>query len=169
MVLRKLEIQDSKIMYEWMHDKSVVKDLQSDFEKCTLKDCEDFIIKSRKDEKNLHYAIVDNDNVYCGTVSLKNICLESKVAEFAIVLHRHAMGTGIAIRAMQEILQVAKDKLNLELIYWCVSRKNERAVRFYDKNRFERVNIFDYFNRIDGYTKEQMNNYLWYLIKNNRM
>ena len=37
---------------------------------------------------------------------------------------------------MEAIIDKAFNELNLESIYWCVSRENERAVRFYDKHNF---------------------------------
>ncbi|MBR2548485.1 MAG: WxcM-like domain-containing protein [Clostridiales bacterium] len=43
---------------------------------------------------------------------------------------------------MKAILQKAFDELDLNSVYWCVSRKNTRAVRFYDKHNFhEAVDI----------------------------
>ena len=43
MNLRKLEIKDAPLMLEWMHDKSVVEDLRTNFLTKTIEDCENFI------------------------------------------------------------------------------------------------------------------------------
>ena len=69
-----------------------------------------------------------------GTVSLKN--LENGSAELSIVARRCAMSRGYAWYGMEEIIRLAFEEFGLESVYWCVSRENERAVRFYDKHNF---------------------------------
>ena len=85
MRLRKLELKDAPLMLEWMHDETVVKDMQADFSSKTLEDCNHFILSSKDTRKNLHLAIVDENDEYMGTVSLKNI--EEDKAEFAITVY----------------------------------------------------------------------------------
>mgnify|MGYP002859319983 CR=1 FL=1 len=137
MYLRKLRIKDAPFMLEWMHDKSVVENLQTDFARKTLADCEQFICNSQNDYSNLHIAIVDDNDEYMGTVSLKNLWDET--AEFAIAIRKNAMGTGIASKAMEDIINIGFEEKGLSSIYWCVSPENKRAVRFYDKNGYHRV------------------------------
>ena len=59
MKLRKLELKDAPLMLEWMHDESVVKDMQADFSSKTLEDCDLFVLSSKDTLKNLHLPIVD--------------------------------------------------------------------------------------------------------------
>lgn len=47
------------------------------------------------------------------------------------------MGTGISIKAMQKIIQLGFER-GINTIYWCVSPDNKRAVKFYDKNGYQR-------------------------------
>lgn len=161
MYLRKLRKQDAPLMLEWMHDSSVVKDLQTDFESKTLEDCVKFIENSLLDARNLHLAISDESDTYQGTVSLKNIC--DGTAEFAITVRTSAMGQGIAVEAMNKIIDVAFEEKGLKSIYWCVSPKNKRAVRFYDKNGYRRVSS-DALILGEGYSESQIREYYWYLI-----
>lgn len=140
MRLRKLEEKDAPLMLEWMHNKDVVSKLGTNFAEKTLDDCKNFISSSLLDDKNLHLAIVDENDEYMGTVSLKHIDKQSKNAEFAITVRSKAMGKGFSKFGMQKILQMGLEELNLDNIYWCVSTKNERAVRFYDKNGYKRTN-----------------------------
>ena len=137
MNLRKLRKQDAPLMLEWMHDSSVTKDLQTDFMSKEIEDCEKFITESWSDEENLHLAITDESDVYLGTVSLKNMMNDS--AEFAITVRTSAMGRGIAAEAMDKIINIGFEEKKLNTIYWCVSPKNKRAVRFYEKNGYHRV------------------------------
>ena len=163
MKLRKLELKDAPLMLEWMHDKSVVEDLRTNFLSKTMEDCEYFIKCSWDDQNNENFAIVDDLDTYMGTVSLKNITKSS--AEFGITVRSCAMGKGYSIWAMEEILRIAFESKGLQMIYWCVSPDNKRAVRFYDKNEFERVDAQD-LDMITGYTQEQIDAYVWYLVKN---
>ena len=142
MYLRKLELKDAEYMFEWMHDDSVVHNLQTDFAKKTLDDCNEFIKSSNTPSDSIHYAIASDNDEYMGTVSLKNIDLDTKSAEFAITVRNIAMGRGYSWYGMEAILEKAFNEVQLECVYWCVSRANRRAVRFYDKHKFhEAVDI----------------------------
>jgi len=139
MKLRRLEQKDAERMLAWMHDKSVVEHMGTDFSKKSYSDCVNFIVKSQNDKFNLHMAVVDDNDVYMGTVSLKNIELDEKRAEFAITVSKEVMGKGYSIYAMREIINIAFTTLGLEEVYWYVAQNNQRAVRFYDKHKFERI------------------------------
>lgn len=158
MRLRQLEIKDAERMLEWMHDESVVKFMATDFKSKTLSDCKSFINNSQI-TNNYHLAVVDDNDIYMGTVSLKNI--EEECAEFAITIHKDAMGKGFAKYATQEIMKIGFEKLNLKYIYWYVSKENIRAIRFYDKNGYKTIKnrkcIDDFINELDV---------IWYCIEN---
>lgn len=160
MKLRKLELKDAPLMLEWMHDKTVVENLRTDFQKKTLSDCEKFIISSWDDKRNVNYAITDDNDTYLGTVGLKNVTAES--AEFAITIRKCAMGKGYSKEAMTEVIRLGFEKMYLKCIYWCVSPKNTRAVRFYDKNFFHRVSNEMIKEFALSYTPEQIATYVWY-------
>lgn len=160
MHLRKLELEDAPLMLEWMHDKSVVEDLRTNFLSKTIEDCENFIRRSRNDSSNWNMAIVNEEDIYMGTVSLKNI--KEASAEFGITVRACAMGKGYSIWAMKEAIRVGFEEKGLKQIFWCVSPENKRAVRFYDKNGFERVDAGT-LSTIEGYTQEQIDAYIWYL------
>lgn len=140
-MLRRLELKDAERMYEWMHDEEVLKGLQADvFRNKTLDDCRRFIEVSWVDKSNCHMAIVDNHDVYLGTVSLKNIDALYKDAEFAIVLRSDAQGKGFAKHAMEDIMKVAFDEIGLDEVYWNVLADNERAITLYRKGGYKQIN-----------------------------
>ena len=126
-------------MLEWMHDQSVTEYMQADFASKTIEDCEHFIKAAQDISENMHLAIVDNQDIYMGTVSLKNI--SNTDAEFAITIRKAAMGKGYSIYGMREIIRIGFENLNLQTIYWCVSPENKRAVCFYDKNGYKRIDV----------------------------
>lgn len=159
MKIRRLKLEDAPFMLEWMHDDNVVKDLQTDFRSKTIEDCIQFISDSLTDKNNLHWAITDEKDNYMGTVSLKNIF--NNTAEFAITVRQAAMGAGYAKWAMEEILKKGFEEIKLKKIYWYVSPKNVRAIRFYDKNGYVKC---DMPLEARCYSAEQKDYYVWYEV-----
>ena len=137
MNLRKLKQQDAPFMLEWMHDEDVTRYMNRDFANMSLKDCQDFISQSQTDSPSIHRAITDDNDVYMGTVSLKNVNLEKNDAEFAIIVRKEAMGKGFAEYGMKEIIRRGFSEFGLDTIYWNVLKDNARAIRFYEKNGYE--------------------------------
>ena len=162
MRLRKLERKDAPLMLEWMHDKSVVEDLRTNFLSKTLEDCTAFIELSQNDKDNLHFAITDDLDEYLGTASLKHI--KDKTAEFGIAVRSIAMGKGYSKKAMEEILDKGFKELNLQSIYWCVAPTNKRAIRFYEKNGYQQVGADTFNISGGGYSEEQIQHFCWYLV-----
>lgn len=159
MHLRNLQLKDAPLMLTWMHDDSVVRDLNTDFKLKTLADCEAFIIASSDMSETMNLAIASDTDEYMGTVSLKHIDRVAGNAEFAIIVRKEAMGHGYSWFGMEAIFSKAFFDLGLESVYWCVSRNNTRAVRFYDKHNFhEALDISsEILNRYDG-----ADNLKWY-------
>jgi diamine N-acetyltransferase len=168
MKLRELKLKDADRMLKWMHDESIVKYMGTDFSNKTISDCRAFIEKSSLSKDDIQKAIVDETDAYLGTVSLKNIDYENKCAEFAIAICKDAMGKGVSRDAMTEILKYGFSTLKMESIYWYVSKENVRAVRFYDKNAYRRIDDIPdiYMKHVD---KKQVNNLYWYIVKKEEM
>ncbi len=161
MYLRDLKEKDAKYMLEWMHDDNVVHYLRGVFKEKTLEDAKGFIAKG-SDGKNLHMAICSDDDEYYGTVSLKNI--SGNCAEFAIAVRSKAMGKGYSIFAMKEIFRIASIK-GIKKIYWCVNPNNLRALRFYDKQCFKRVDGKHLATIVMGaYGENDLEELIWYLV-----
>lgn len=139
MILRQLCLKDTDGMLEWMKNPHNQKGLQRDFSKMTENDVINFIKKSWELFENgsaRHYAITDDEDTYLGTISLKDIDLESKKAEYAISLREMAKGTGVSVLATKRLLEIAFKELNLNRVYLYVLTDNERAIRLYQKCGF---------------------------------
>ncbi len=161
MDIRQLETKDAPFMLEWMHDADLTKDLKKDFASTTLEDAQGFIAYARQaSEKDLHMAIVSDEDEYMGTVSLKHI--HDGMAEFGIAVRRCATGKGYSIFGMRKILEYGLEELGLNNIFWCVDPVNARAVRFYDKNEFERVSPDTLDLEGLGYEEDEISRYVWY-------
>lgn len=144
-MLRKLKQKDAPAMLEWMKDLQVTQNLQNDFGSFTMAKVQAFIEKysdQKFGDDNLHYAITDENDEYLGTISLKNVDLKNKNAEYAIVTCQKAHGRGYAATATKEILEIAFYELNLEKVYLYVSVKNIAANKFYQKAGFQKEGVF---------------------------
>lgn len=160
MKVRKLRLSDAPLMLEWMHDDSVVHDLKKDFAGKTEEDCISFIVEALDETESIHLAITDDRDEYLGTVSLKHIFRNT--AEFGIVLRACAIGRGYASFGMEKVIEYGCKSRGIDMIYWCVSPENKRALRFYDKNGFQRCNAPE---QASGYTDEEKRKYIWYRTK----
>lgn len=134
-MLRRLEYRDAPFMLEWMHDEETAKAFRYPFKNSDIDSAIAFIDKSITDI-NMHFAVVNKQDEYIGTVSLKNISNINNSAEYAIVLRMEYRGTGVAQNATSEIIKYAFEKLGLHKIYLNVLDKNERAKHFYQKCGF---------------------------------
>lgn len=166
MKLRELKDNDCNLMLEWMHDEDVVKDMKANFKDKTLADCLEFV-KNSFSEKNKHLAIVNEEDEYMGTVSLKNIDKKSDSAEFAITIRRCAMGKGYSSYAMRTIIENAFAEYGLENVYWYVNKENARAVRFYDKMGYTRFSVEEIRKMNIKVEENETDKVYWYCVRKN--
>lgn len=140
MRLRQLCIEDAEGMLEWMHDPTINCNFRFDAAAYNLEQAKDFILKAKdayKEGKTYHWAITEDGKEYLGTISLKDIDLENKNAEYAICLRKCAMGKGIAYEATQYVLQYAFSELELHRVYLNVLSDNEKAIHLYERCGFQ--------------------------------
>lgn len=167
--IRELKETDSAHMHEWMQDDEVIRYLQTDFKSFTMEDTRKFIETNKTVDfqgKNIHYAIVDEQDEYMGTVSLKNIDFHNRNAEYAITTRKCAHGRGYARMATEDILKIAFEKLSLEKVYLYVSTRNIAANKFYKKVGFVEEGVFKKHLCISG----ELHDIVWYrLLKEERM
>ena len=133
--LRPLMEKDASRMVEMMHDPQTTCYLQIGGPDYALDTALGFICRSSDESQILHRAVVDEADVYQGSVSLKHIDHEKKEAEYAISMHPQAQGKGAAKAASAAILELAWS-LGLKRVYLNVLQRNERANRFYQKFGF---------------------------------
>ena len=132
--LRNLQVDDAVRMLEWMHDDFVMNWLQFDGKSKTIEDARKFILHAADDNVNIHKAIVTDDGIYRGTISLKNVT--STEAELAVAMCKDSIGKGYGTEAVSKMLEIAFEDLHLAKVFLTVKRNNVRAVRAYEKNGF---------------------------------
>ena len=140
MSIRELRLSDANNMHKALQDKNNLKYLSIGHIDFSISDCERFIQHSI-DNNNRNFAIVNENDDWVGTISLKNIDVNNKKAEYAIITSQAVHGTGIAYSATQDIINYAFEKLDLNKIYLNVIKNNERAIRFYKKCGFKEIGI----------------------------
>lgn len=133
MRLRNLELKDAPLMYEWMKDETVTRWFRFNTDNITIESTKEFILENdNKDKVNYHYAIVDDNDEYLGTVSLKNIDYDDLNGEYAIVLRKMAQGKGVGSFATHEIQRIAFEELGLHRLYLNVLSDNVHAWKLYE-------------------------------------
>lgn len=140
--LRKLRLADAANMLDWMNDQNVVRFLNISDDNKTLISIQNFIEMSQNQSVNAHFAISNETQDYLGTISLKNINLKDKHAEFAIVIPSHNQGLGYGSIALNLILKYAKEELSLHKIYLNVLDTNQAAIHIYEKFGFKQCGNF---------------------------
>ncbi|MBE6024735.1 MAG: GNAT family N-acetyltransferase [Cellulosilyticum sp.] len=141
--LRELKAEDAPLMLEWMHDSEVQKGFQKDMTSMTIDNakafCENSKIKDTiSDGESLNYAFVNESDEYLGTISLKDISITNKTAEYAISMRRAVWGHGYAKAASMLILEKAFGDLGLHKVFLTVLADNERAIHLYEKCGFKK-------------------------------
>lgn len=126
-------------MLEWMTDPEITRFFRFDPSNVTQQSCEEYIENAGSQPNTRHFAVVDENDEYLGTISLKDIDLENRCAEYAISTRKKAHGTGAAILATRLVLQYAFEELGLERVYLNVLAENGRANAFYRKAGFRFV------------------------------
>lgn len=157
--LRPLEERDAGGMLEWMTDPSITRFFRFDASSVTPESCRRFIAQANGQTDCRHYAIADEDDVYLGTISLKNIA--DGAAEYAISTRKSSHGTGAALTATKAILRTAFGELGLDRVYLNVLADNGRANAFYRKAGFRFVRTEENAVTIRG-EKKSLN---WYEIE----
>jgi len=135
--LRQLKEKDAVGMEEWMNDDEITQYFRFHRQKKSRREILDFIASSCT-EQNQHFAIVNKNDEYLGTVSLKNINMIPRTAEYAIVLRKSVHGLGVAEQATRLVLERAFTDLHLKVVYLNVLTSNATAIHFYEKMGFGR-------------------------------
>lgn len=159
-MIRPLKEKDAKAMCECLNDDNVNHFMNIHSLSFTEQSCLEFIQKSKSDKSNLNFAIVDENDNWVGTVSLKHIDYKNKEAEYAIITSTSVHGKGVAKLASKEVLKFAFLELKLEKIYLYLSTKNERANRFYQKFGFN----FDRCEKASMEINGEIQDINWYYI-----
>lgn len=136
MKLRNLCDKDIPFMMEWMLDKDINRFFRFDSSKITYDSIKTFIDEANISNNCVHKAVVNSNDEYYGTVSLKNINYVERMAEYAISTRKIAKHKGYGQFATNEILRIAFRELELNKVYLNVLEENKQAIKLYKKCGF---------------------------------
>lgn len=159
--LRRLRPEDADGMLEWIKDDEILRGFRFAGEEKTRKDVLAFIGSAESipvQGGSMHFAVSDEQGEYLGTISLKNVDLTARHAEYAIVLRKKAQGKGIAVKATDELLEKAFTEFHLEKVYLNVLSDNSRAIRLYERYGF----VFEGEFRRHLYLRGEWKGLRWY-------
>lgn len=139
MYLRQLQKKDIPFMMEWMLDPKINCYFRFDVLSITHESLERFIIDANSETGNIHKAIVNDEDEYYGTVSLKNIDKDKGMAEYAVSTRSVANHKGYGQFATNEILKCAFLELNLQKVYLNCLADNTKAINMYKRCGFYSV------------------------------
>lgn len=140
--LRRLQEKDAPYMLEWMHNQNIQKCFQKNMLGMSLDDAINFcrsseIKETPTDGDTNHFAIVNQEDEYLGTISLKNINTYHGTAEYAIATREKVQGHGVAKSATELLMKKAFEEYGLHRLYLNVLDNNEAAIKFYEKCGFK--------------------------------
>ncbi|MDD3567447.1 MAG: GNAT family protein [Bacteroidales bacterium] len=138
--LRALELEDYSVFAKWRNDRELTDRLGGNIFYVSTNREKEWVESAIKDDrKNLHLAIVEQDNSTCiGMVNLTNIDHVNKKAEFSILIgDKKQMGKGYGKQAANLLLQHAFNQLNLNKVWLSVLKTNDRARKLYEKIGFK--------------------------------
>jgi diamine N-acetyltransferase len=161
--LRQLQHKDAPLMLEWMHDAEINCNFQLDFAHATIDTALNFIENSFSNTDQ-NFAVVDENDEYLGTISLKHISHTNDKAEYAIVMRKKVHGTGMAVIATKELLRYAFEDLKLHKVYLSVIEENICAQKMYEKCGFKYEGLDIDSVKINGKYK----NHKWYGVINKK-
>ena len=153
MKLRSLCDKDIPFMMEWMLDKDINRFFRFDISKITYDSIKAFVDEANISKNCIHMAVVNFNDEYYGTVSLKNINYEDRMAEYAISTRKTAKHKGYGQFATNEILRIAFRELELDKVYLNVLEENKQAIRLYRKCGFHYIEGKEQTVNIRGNTK----------------
>ena len=165
--LRELQEKDAPLMLEWMHDSEVQRAFKKNMRDITMDEAVSFcraavIPLTIKSGDSLHFAIVNEEDEYLGTVSLKNIDLENGTAEYSIATRKKAQRQGVALEATGLVLKKAFEEYKLHRVYLNVLTDNEPAIRLYERCGFTYEGEFRQHLNVGG----KFVNWKWYGMLN---
>ena len=150
--IRPLKKDDAYISYLWRNNPEIWKYTGSKPDKEITIELELQWIKSviKKDNEK-RFAIIA-DKVYVGNIQLTNITTDR--AEFHIFIGDiNYWGKGVASKAMDLLLDYAKEQLKLQYIYLSVHPDNKKGIILYKNKGFEIVG----YERISNFIKMKKN------------
>lgn len=139
--LRGLRLSDADFIKKWADNKNIIKYTFVIPPPFDLEKAKDFILKARKDirdKKAYEFGIeLNRTKELIGTINLLNINIKNKNADIGFWLAKSYWGKGLAVEAVELMLEFGFKKLKLERIQARVLDENVRSQKLLEKLGFK--------------------------------
>jgi RimJ/RimL family protein N-acetyltransferase len=149
--LRAFEKEDLDAVIRWVNDDSIT---------CTLSDAFIYPVSRADESKWLEntalanyrekvFAVEKEDGVLIGSVGLHQINWVERKAEMGIIIgEKSCWGQGYGYEAVQALLHLAFNKMNLHRVSLRVFEFHQRAIRLYERCGFQQEGLLreDHYN-----------------------
>jgi ribosomal-protein-alanine N-acetyltransferase len=151
-ILRAVEPQDIRQLWEWMQDEEIMR--YRDYPappRCFAEAVKAYEESLGKETNDLRLAITTREGVLIGETGLRNVDLRTDSADFLIAIGNKAYwGQGFGTDATLALVKYAFHQINLHRITLYVHSFNARAIRVYEKCGFKHEGVLREAQYMDG-------------------
>jgi len=142
-ILRPLKKQDLARSLQWLTDPLVNKYLSQNFKNLTMEQEEEWFDYIHNSQQDMVFAILDRDiGLHIGNCALHKINGSRGSCEIGIVIgEKEYWGKGYGTDSIKTLVDFALKELRLFKIRLNVYTYNHRAIKLYDKCRFELIRV----------------------------
>ncbi len=149
--LRAREESDAPAFHRWFNDREMTRFIGEGFPAVSMGRQREIVQTMKDDATRRLYSIMLKDDTLIGNCELRNIHAVARSAEIGIVIgEKDYWGKGYGGEAMELLLRVGFDGLNLHRIWLTVAAFNERGIRSYSRVGFREEGRFRDARFIDG-------------------
>jgi RimJ/RimL family protein N-acetyltransferase len=135
--LRAIEDDDAVVFHAWFNDPEVTRFLGVPFPALSMAQERAFIQSTHDNQSRRSYAIVLKDGTLIGNCELRMFDWTARSCELGIVIGtKQHWGQGYGGEALNLLLTIAFDGLNLHKVWLTCAPYNERGLRAYRRTGF---------------------------------
>jgi ribosomal-protein-alanine N-acetyltransferase len=165
LILRRMDYNDTFDLFEMRNDQKMHEftDTRPDINIDVTKDYIDRMNKGIDDNKWIIWAIEHKEsNKVIGTVSIWNICEETKAGELGFGITPEYQGLGLMREALLCVIKYGFDEMNLKILNAYTEEGNYKSIKLLERCSFIEVNrVCD-----TGYINNRNYNMIVYRIEN---
>lgn len=135
--LRAIEDGDIELLHRWFNDAEVTRFLNMPFPAFSIAEERAILQRMREDRDQQPYAIVLKDGPLIGTCTLRGFNRTAHSCELGIAIgDKRYWGQGYGGAAVELLLRIAFDGLNMHKVWLTCAAFNERGLRAYRRIGF---------------------------------
>lgn len=135
--IRPLEMEDLKFLHKWRNNKDIFDNLGGGYFPKSYSEMSEWMPSFVRNTIEQQRFIILYENNVVGFISLTNINHKNGTSELGLYIgEKNYLGKGIAKKALNILMEYAKNTLNLRKISLNVLDDNDAAINLYKKANF---------------------------------